>query len=287
MVPRVTIGLPVRNGADFVSQAIESILAQSFREFELIISDNASTDNTEEICRRYMGQDERISYVRYDRNVGAARNHNRLLEMAHGEFFKWAAHDDLIAPEYLARCVEVLDRDGSVVVCHARTKEIDEHGTVLKEYPPLDVGSDKSSERFRQCVCVPHSQDVIFGVIRTDALRKTRLFGVYSSSDRVLLGELALLGRFYEVPEFLFFKRDHPQAHWHVYPTRHCRIAWYDPAKAGAITFPHWRLLREHWAAVMRTPMHRYERLRCFGHLGRWIRAYDGPLARELLLREG
>lgn len=287
MIPRVSIGLPVRNGANFIRQAIDSILGQTFSDFELIISDNASTDDTEQICKRYVEQDERVRYVRNETNIGGARNYNRLVDLVRGDYLKWAAHDDLLAPTFLERCVEVLDRDSSVVLCYPRIKEINEHGEVLQVYPELKVDSTRSSVRFRQCVCVPHSQAAVFGVMRMSALRNTRLFGIYSSSDRVFLGELALLGRFYEVPEFLFFKRNHPQAHWRVYPTRRARQAWYDPARPNKLTFPHWRLLREHLGAIMRTPMGRLDRLSCFGQLTRWVKLYDGPLVRDLLMRDG
>lgn len=287
MIPRVSIGLPVRNGANFIRQAIDSILGQTFEDLELVISDNASTDETEAICKRYVERDKRVRYVRSEANVGAARNYNRVVDLARADYFKWAAHDDLLAPAFLERCVEVLDHDHSVVLSYPRIKEIDEHGEILRVYPELKVDSTTSSGRFRQCVCVPHSQAALFGVMQIIALRKTRLVGAFSSSDRVLLGELALLGRFHEIPEFLFFKRNHPHAHWRVHRTRRARQVWYDPARAGKITFPHWRLLREHFGAVMRTPMGRCDRLLCFGQLSRWMKVYDGPLVRELLLRDG
>ena len=120
--PKVSIGLPVYNGEPFLSETIDAILAQTFKDFELIICDNASTDDTERICRRYAARDKRISYYRQHHNIGAAGNFNRVFNLSSGEYFKWAAHDDLIAPEYLARCVEILERDRSVVLCHSRFK---------------------------------------------------------------------------------------------------------------------------------------------------------------------
>jgi glycosyltransferase involved in cell wall biosynthesis len=108
---KITIGMPVYNGAQYLSAAIESILAQSYGDFDLLISDNASTDGTEEICRTYGKNDQRFRYIRQPQNVGAAANHNLLVSMTDSLYFKWAAHDDLLAPGFLATCVDVLDRD--------------------------------------------------------------------------------------------------------------------------------------------------------------------------------
>ena len=132
-MPRVSIGLPVYNGEKFIREAIDSIFSQTFEDFELIISDNGSTDRTQQICQAYAAQDLRIRYYRNKKNIGAARNYNLVFELASGEYFKWAAHDDLCAPEYLERCVEILDRDPDVVLCYPKTSIIDEHGEFGKD----------------------------------------------------------------------------------------------------------------------------------------------------------
>jgi len=286
-LPYVSIGLPVYNGERFLTETLDSLLAQTFENFELVISDNASTDRTQEICKDYAVKDRRIRYYRNEQNLGAARNYNRVFELSTGKYFKWAAHDDLCAPEYLERCVEVLNQDASVVLCYASTRQIDEHGTILRNFDAKSkLGSSKPRERFCECVCVSHPQVPVFGVIRAGILKKTRLIGNYSSSDRVLLGELVLLGRFYEIPEYLFFKRDHPQQHWRVYPTVCSRQVWYDPAKAGKITFPHWRLLLEHFISIKRAPLRWYERTLCCIYLGWWVRLHWRYLAKNLILKE-
>src|SRR5215207_1517689 len=109
-LPRVSVGLPVYNGENYLAEAIDSVLAQTYQNFELIISDNASTDSTEEICRDYAARDRRIRYFREPQNRGAAWNFNHTFELARGEYFKWVAHDDVIGPQYLARTVDQLDR---------------------------------------------------------------------------------------------------------------------------------------------------------------------------------
>jgi glycosyltransferase involved in cell wall biosynthesis len=288
MVPSVAIGLPVYNGAAFIGEAVESILAQTFRDFELIISDNASTDETEAICRSYAEADHRVRYLRNEQNVGAVRNYNRLFEMCRSEYFKWAAHDDVLAPEYMERCMEVMERRPSVVLCHTETIYIDENGAPRGEFDDhLDLRSPKPHERYRGYLFRPYPRcNAVFGIIRAQALRQTPLFGRYLSSDRVLLGELALRGEIYRVAEPLFLRRDHPQQWWKVSPTRKMKQAWYDPNWKRRITFPSWRLMLEHSRAIMRVPMNSYERLHCIRLLGKWIRKHRRTLMRDLLLLE-
>jgi len=134
-LPRMSIGLPVFNGGRFLKDTVDSVLAQTFDDFELIISDNASTDDTEEIARAYAARDQRVRYFRNEANLGAAKNFNRVFELARGEYFKWTAHDDICAPSFLLRCIEVLDRDPSVTLCYTRQIDIDEQGQILGRNP--------------------------------------------------------------------------------------------------------------------------------------------------------
>ncbi len=275
---RVSIGLPVRNGENFLGEAIASILSQTFEDFELLIGDNASTDATEEICRSYAARDPRIRYVRNPENIGAHPNYNRLFEMSSGEYFKWAAHDDVCHPDFLLRCIEVLDRDPSVVVCYTRTMLIDEEGCSIKaaEARPK-LASWKPSHRFleayRDIATLP-----ICGVIRADVLRKTPLLGTYPGSDRVLLAELSLYGRFHEVQETLFFNRDHNQRYSRVYDwlRAHKAAVWYDSANAGKLIFPLWKQYAEYFHAINRPSLQWSDRMRCYlamvGWLTRWRR---------------
>ena len=130
--PHVSIGIPVFNGEQYLAEAIDSILVLTYADFELIISDNASTDRTQEICRAYTKQDRRIRYYRNATNVGASKNFNRVFELSLVDYFKWAAYDDILAPDFLLKCVEVLDQDPSVVVCFSKMQIIDEDGKVMK-----------------------------------------------------------------------------------------------------------------------------------------------------------
>src|SRR4051812_21445947 len=129
---RGSIGLPVYNGENHLRQSIESILAQTWQDFEFIISDNASVDSTPDICREYAERDSRIRYIRQPSNCGLSRNTNFVFEQSTGEYFKWVSHDDIHVPEFLARCVEVLDRSPSAVMVSPRGVIIDGNGQVLR-----------------------------------------------------------------------------------------------------------------------------------------------------------
>lgn len=283
----VSIGMPVFNGEQYLVKTLESLLDQTFTDFELIISDNASTDATREICEDFAARDNRIRYIHQKANHGASKNFNLLLGEASGKYFKWASHDDLCAPTFLERCVEALDQDSSVILSYSRTQEIDEEGKVIREYPAKPMlSSQNAAERFYECVCVPHPQVAVFGLFRSEALKQTRLIGNYASSDRILLGELALRGRFYEIPEFLFFRRDHPTQSYKLFRGRHALQSWYDPNRSGKFSFPHWRLLFEHYRSIERSQLRSKDRLLCIIYLAWWIRLHWRYLAKNLVLQE-
>ena len=132
--PRVSVGIPVYNGERYLEVAIVSVLNQTYQDFELIISDNASSDHTREICMEYAKQDPRIRYYRNDKNLGAAPNYNRVFQLSDAEYFKWADYDDLIAPDFLSKCIRILDQNPSVVLCYPRAMIIDENGKHLGEH---------------------------------------------------------------------------------------------------------------------------------------------------------
>jgi glycosyltransferase involved in cell wall biosynthesis len=284
----VSIGLPVRDGERYLRATIDSIRAQTFTDFELIIADNASTDGTEAICREYAAADPRVRRVRNATNLGVARNFNLTLELARGEYFKWAADDDLLEPAFLARCVEELDRNPGIVLCHAQTRIIDELGTVVGDYayPPGHGGAVRPSRRLRDVLAEDRWCFELFGLIRADTLRKTRLLDRYVGSDRVLLADLALRGRFRVVPEYLFLNRDHPGRTVRRYPAHHLRAGVVDPALAGRRVLPHWRILAEYAHCIRRVPMPAPERMRCLLALGGWLlRPHNGArLAADVVI---
>jgi glycosyltransferase involved in cell wall biosynthesis len=278
---RVSIGMPVFNGDNYLAGALDSILRQTYSDFELIISDNASTDRTGEICREYASSDARIRYVRNEANLGAARNYNRVFALSSGKYFKWASHDDLCAPEFLERCVEVLDREASVVLSYSRTSIIDEHGKPIRTYcDDFNLNSPLPHERFHRVFAANRMLNPIAGVVRSETLKRTRLIANYAGSDAVLLAELALRGEFHEVPECLFYRRVHPQKSTLANGSDEELAAWYDPSSAGRILIPRWRRFFGFLTSVKHAPLRRYDRARCYAALGqfylqpkRWGRA--------------
>ncbi|MEM9415324.1 MAG: glycosyltransferase family 2 protein [Planctomycetota bacterium] len=213
-VPRVSVGLPVFNGESDLPGAIDALLAQTFSDFEIVISDNGSTDRTPEICRAYAARDPRIRYERQPKNMGLYWNCNRVAEMARGEFFKWSCADVLHAPEFLERCVSVLDADATVVCCHTRSDYIDPQGRRLYGVDPAGDGRLGTSpvvhRRFADVLFTHGWGARSFAVMRLDALRKTGLLEYHYGWDKVMMAGLALQGRYHIVDETLCFEQDHP-----------------------------------------------------------------------------
>ena len=262
---RVSIGLPVFNGEDYIEEALDSILAQTHEDFELIISDNASTDQTPQICQNYAAKDPRIRYFRNPENLGGVRNYNRTFELSGGEFFKWAGHDDMLAPSFLEKCVRALDERPDTVLVHSQARIIDEESRVTANYDVvLRTDSAKPHVRFHDLIWVRHWCVQIYGLIRRSALETTRLHGPYASSDRVLLIELALQGLFHEIPEYLLFWRRHSQQGSRLAHDLHSYSAWFDRDKKGAFRAPASRLVLEHFRAVRRAQLSPSERARCY-----------------------
>jgi glycosyltransferase involved in cell wall biosynthesis len=273
-MPRVTIGLPVRNGENFLVPAVESLLSQTLADFELVIVDNASTDGTEGICRSLIRRDSRVRYHRNDRNIGSGPNLARAFELsAESEYFQWAAHDDLHAPRFLEACVTALDRDPLAVLAFPRVRFIGPDGLPCGERTrPPDLGSSDAATRFRAML---PSYDCleIFAVIRRRALKRRPVIGFYPDGDGVLLASLGLAGRFLEIPEVLFFNRRHPAqatARFERSP-RAWAVDW-NPAVATRRVFPAWRRLWELWRGYINATLSARDRILCGRALAQWTR---------------
>jgi len=209
---KVAIGLPVFNGEKLIASTLECLLRQTYGDFELIISDNASTDRTEQICREYAERDSRIRYLRQPENLGAVPNFNRVFEISDSQYFKWAAVDDQCDPTYLEKAVQILDNHPNVVWCHSRSSHIDVTGQLLDEPDSFDVSyvdreSHSPSARFKAVLLGKKGCIDSYGLIRSDAIRKTPLYLPYYGPEKVFIAELALLGPYKEIPETLFFWR--------------------------------------------------------------------------------
>ena len=251
--PRVSIGLPVYNGERYLARALDSLIGQSFEDFELIISDNASTDGTSAICEDYARRDRRIRYQRNERNIGAVGNFNRTLDLASGEYFKWAAHDDWCAPEFLSRCVDVLDDDPSIVLCFTAMGVADAEGTVFRvQREDLDgAASSHPRTRFHRVLwSLVDCTSPVFGLMRLNTLRTNGLALPNAPElDRILIGELSLYGGIRQLPEVLFFHHG-PPGH-----PRRDQWTWMDPANANRLRATTLRITQRQGAALWRAPV--------------------------------
>jgi glycosyltransferase involved in cell wall biosynthesis len=280
--PRVSIGLPVYNGERFLEKALDSLLFQSYTDFELIISDNASTDGTADICHLYAKRDRRVRYRRNPENIGAGRNFNRVFELSNGEYFKWATADDLCQPDHLARCLDVLDDDQTVVLAYPKVRYIDENGCPLNiDESGWDLRSQAAHERLRFALYACSWNNPHFGLIRARALAKTRLMPTYAGGDYRLLAELSLQGKFVEIPECFFLRRIHPGASSQNYTNFRWTMEFHGGSRGGT-SLPFWHLSVDHLVTILRAGLNARFKLSLIGSLARSMWRQHDRLLREL-----
>jgi glycosyltransferase involved in cell wall biosynthesis len=287
--PTLSVGLPVYNGAQFVSAALEAIQRQSYEDFELIVCDNASTDATEAICRAHAARDSRIRYHRNATNIGPAGNFNRAFELAQGRLFKWMAHDDLHLPDFLARCVAVVEEDPRVALAFTRAVTIDSGGAVIRQAwgAAPGLGSDRAADRFRAALEPPREPLPlpIFGVVRSQVLRATALQRALPGSDFALIAEIALHGRLVEIAEPLFLQREHPERAGHrLARDPYGAAAFWNGPGATSTPYPHWRLLRRHVDSIRRAHLRHAEARACRWAAWQWAWRERQSLWRDWLI---
>jgi glycosyltransferase involved in cell wall biosynthesis len=297
--PMLTIGMPVYNAARFLAKALDSILGQTFSDFELILSDNASTDTTEEICRWYAGRDSRIRYLRNEKNMGAGWNFRRVYSLAKGKYYKQAAHDDFLEPTFLEECIAALEADQDLVLAHTRTKTVSSTGDPVEcSNPPLRFDSSDPLVRWRDLLLNDHMCFEIFGVFRLDALRQCPPQGSYVNSDGVLLAQVALLGRFWESEKALFINTRHENQSTQAVPARlasqgfrlirrHGTLPspeWWDPTRSRAVTFPEFRQFYEYTASVKRAPLSAKQKLHAYALMLPWTKKHFRRMMKDLVI---
>ncbi len=271
--PTLTIGLPVYNGEKYLRQALDSLLAQSFTDFELIISDNASTDSTSSICREYAARDARIRYVHQPTNIGAAPNHNLLPTLARGRYFKWASHDDLYDQDLVRVCIEWLREHPEAILVHAWDARIDSEGNMSVPTPyVLDTANPSPSARLRSLLRDPGGDD-FYGVMRTDVLLRRGPHGSHFNADRTFMAGLVLYGPFHQVPQVLYFRREHPDRLTRSSLRR--KVAGLDPNRSNRLRHPAGRLYAEYlignFQAVRQAPLSAADRRRCYLEVVGWM----------------
>jgi glycosyltransferase involved in cell wall biosynthesis len=303
-VPRITIGMPVFNGEKFIRATVDSLLAQSFSDFELIVSDNASTDGTEQICRDYAARDPRFIYVRNSRNLGPAANYNVSLDLARSELFKWCAADDVYGPDCLKRLIEALDANPDAVASYARTKIIDETGQYVRDYDyELKLSTARPWQRLAALIFVQHRHHgahEIWSVVRLAKLREAGHKQALVRADSVLLVRLALLGKMLLLDEFHFFNRDHAKRSSRYLGKREVRAdsklsawlgvgplpngEWWDESLKGKILFPDWRVMQQYHLAISKTRMGLFDKISCYIVFAMYVVKHVPKLVRDLLI---
>ncbi len=284
--PLLSIGLPVYNREKFLRQSFDALLDQTFTNFDLIISDNASTDGTEQICREYAQRDRRIRYYRNPSNIGAPRNFNRAFELSSTKYFKWATSDDLCGPQFLELALGVLERDPAVALCYAKSTTIAEDGSPIEDYEDnLHLMEANASQRFMRLLntiglCHQHQ-----GVVRSAALRQTAMLKDHICSDVNLVAELSLYGKFYELPQRLFFRRLHPEASSWARADMARQLEFYDPAKSYGIVLHCFREHATYLDAIRRAPIGFREKALLYRYILRRLVRSRSRLARELRLK--
>jgi len=277
----VSIGLPVFNGEAYLREAIDSVLAQDFTDFELVVCDNASTDGTASIVAEYVARDGRVRYVPSDENRGAAWNYNRCVDLARGRWFRWMPADDRIDPSCLRRCLEVYQGGARGVVCvYPKTRLIDADGNPDGEYEDRAAcDSDRAHLRVRTLLRNLVLCNAVLGLVPLEVLRDTRRIGPWRASDHTLLVELALRGRIVEVPERLFARRRDARLPSPSNMTPEERARWFAAKKASPLFRT--RLIRETFRAVSLSPLGLGARMRCHATVLRDAVRYRWRLLRE------
>jgi hypothetical protein len=304
-MPRLSVGLPVYNGQRFLRAALDSLLAQTFRDFELIVCDNASTDSTESICREYAARDARVRYFRHPANIGPAANYNACFRHARGEFFRWAAHDDLVAPELFQLSIDALDRDASAVAVYPNSCEIDAGGRRLFDHATrVSLEHPSVARRLASYLGVDHRRGfgaVLWSVMRAEVLQQwSPLKGSFPSADRVLVTQVLLRGRMLRLEPVLFFNREHGERSQSSFDRGKVRpgsrlvhligcgpvpgYAWWDQSTEGRIVFPEWRWLWEYCKAVVGARLDWGEKLGCTGVLALLTVRFAPRLVRDLVI---
>jgi glycosyltransferase involved in cell wall biosynthesis len=282
--------MPVYQADDYLELAIESILLQDYSDFELVISDNGSSDKTVPIAKSYARKDERVKVFTSEVNHGAAWNFNRVLSIAEGHYFKWAGHDDILLQGFFTKCIDLLDDAGSdVQLCYPKSSIINADGEVTRDYEDrMDLRQELASDRLRHYFINCRLVNFVFGIWRTQALRTAGGLPTYAHGDRVLLAKAAMNGRFLEVDERLFQRRVHEEMSWRKTGAYEGFAAWFEVANVPRVVFPTWRTSWEMVRSVGRMDTSQDERFRMLGIIVKyWTWARRGAMARELMRAPG
>lgn len=286
-MPRVSISLPVFNGENYLEEAIRSVLVQTYEDFELIVTDNASEDRTQQICEDFASGDRRIVYFRNDTNLGAAPNYNLGWKKATGELFKWFAHDDRIAPGYLETTVNALDENPDAILCNTVVDYIGPDGEHLGYYASVmkDTFIDDTAARFATMIWRSHTCVDFFGLIRRDVMKDSLLHQAFSGADKAFLAQMSLRGKMLQIEPALNQMREHPNRYTRNTATSRAKLAWHDSTQSGGKDIPVMTLYRTYKELVETEALSDADRKSCRGVLNQfWLRGWNaGRLAADIL----
>jgi glycosyltransferase involved in cell wall biosynthesis len=261
---------------------LDSILSQTFAEFEVIISDNASTDRTRTICEQYAQRDARVRLYGNDRNRGASWNYGRVFELARGKYFRWAAADDLFGAESLEACVDVLEKHPDAALCYPTTTLIDAEGQTIRRHDEnLDLRMESPTKRFIACLKQLGMGNVIYGLMRSEMVRRTRLIGNFPGADLIFIPELSIYGKFIEIDRPLFFRRMHQGSSSSLKTVEEIQN-FFDPATKGRAFARYAVHCSEHLRSVLRSPLKIHDKGRLLLFLCRGMVASRDVLIGEL-----
>jgi glycosyltransferase involved in cell wall biosynthesis len=281
--PMVTVGMPVYNGEPWLAAAIDSILDQTFRDFVLLLSDNASTDKTQSICESYAARDPRVKYLRSPTNIGLFRNYDRVFALSSTKYFKWASSNDICKARFLESCVDVLESRPDAVLAYPRTALFDkaiEQANLYEER--LELQADGPADRFRALLNNLRLNNLINGVIRSNILRETALNKVYTASDTNLVAELVLRGKCIEVPETLFFRRMSPDTS-SIMVAESERAEYFAHEPRDVFALQQWKVELGFFAGLWQAPISLAEKCKALRLLLRRLYYNKAKLGGELL----
>ncbi len=213
--PIVSIGLPVYNGEDFLKYALDSLLSQTFRDFEIIISDNASTDNTPKICQEYVLKDKRIRYIRQNNNMGALWNFNFVLKQSNKEYFIWVSSDDKLHPEFLEKNIDILEKNknvvcsiGDVIFSDVVNYEFKSNNETKKTFRQRYVKSTYGTYESKVRTYLKFFQaSMIYGLFRRDKLQKSLTINkIFLAFDLTIILNVLKYGDLHVIDENLLHR---------------------------------------------------------------------------------
>tara|TARA_B110000495_G_C22883604_1_gene515334 strand:+ start:52 stop:900 length:849 start_codon:yes stop_codon:yes gene_type:complete len=210
MVKKISIGIPVYNGEQYIKDTIDSLLSQTFKNFEVIISDNASTDSTKKKCLDYVVQDNRIHYIQQEQNIGVWRNYFFLPSKAKSEYFMWLPVGDILHPEFLKKNIQVLERDEEIVASIGRLQYIDENNKKIPEFDPYEYTNYPMKSQLDKKIAfylrTKNSRNM-GALCRTKALQKSIPKIIIPMEDRMILLNLLRFGDINVIDEVLTYLR--------------------------------------------------------------------------------